>query len=181
MADESSDHPVKSMTEAATTAAQHGFQAVQDAGRRAAEGVLAGVAEFTRMFGNLKPSAVPDMDAFLQANRRNMETLSAANRVALEGAQNVAKRHMEIVQQTMQEMTEAIRELSSSDTPQARAAKQAEMVKHGYERAVAHLNELADMIQRSNGEAMEMLDHRFREAMDEVKALVEKSGQKQGS
>jgi phasin family protein len=81
----------------------------------------------------------------------------------------------------MQEMTEAIRELSSSDTPQARAAKQAEMVKHGYERAVAHLNELADMIQRSNGEAMEMLDHRFREAMDEVKALVEKSGQKQGS
>jgi phasin family protein len=177
---ESSDHPVKSVTEAATHAAQRGMQAAQDMGRRAAEASLAGVAEFTRMFGEMKLPAMPDMDTFLQAHRRNMETLSAANRVALEGAQNVAKRHMEIVQQTMQEMTEAIRELSSPDSPQTRAAKQAEMVKHAYERAVAHLKELADLIQRANGEALEMLDHRFREAMDEVKAMAEKSGQKHG-
>ena len=36
--------------------------------------------------------------------------------------------------------------------------------------------ELGDLIQRSNSEAMELLNNRFTEALDEVKTLVEKSG-----
>ena len=39
-----------------------------------------------------------------------MEVLSNANRLALEGAQAVARRHMEIMQQTMTEFTEHARE-----------------------------------------------------------------------
>ena len=169
------DNPVGKMTEQAGQATQRGMQAAQDVGRRATEAGMAGMAELTRMFSDMKFPAMPDMDAFLQAHRRNMETLSAVNRVALEGAQTVAKRHMEIVQQTMQEMTETIRELSHPETPQARAAKQAELIKHSYEKAVAHMRELADLIQRANGEAVAMLNQRFAEAMDEVKALAENS------
>ena len=168
------------MANQARAATERGMQTAQDMGRRATEASLAGMNEFTRMFSEMKFPAMPDMEAFLQAHRRNMETLSAANRVALEGAQTVAKRHMEIVQQTMQEMTETIRELSHPESPQARAAKQAELIKHAYERAVAHMKELADLIQRSNGEALAMLNQRFAEAMDEVKAMAEKSGQKHG-
>jgi phasin family protein len=177
---DSTDNPGKKVTDTMQAATQRNMQTAQDMGRRATEAGLAGMTEFTRMFSEMKFPAIPDMDSFLQAHRRNMETLSAANRVALEGAQSVAKRHMEIVQQTMQEMTETIRELSSPESPQARAAKQAEMMKHAYERAVAHIKELADLIQRANGEALEMLNHRFREAMDEVKVMAEKAGQKQG-
>ncbi len=153
-------------------------RAAQDMTRRSTEVGMAGMAEFSRMFGEMKFPMMPDMEAFLSAHRRNMETLSAANRVALEGAQTVAKRHMEIVQQTMQEMTDTIRELTSSDSPQQRAGRQAELVKQAYERAVAHMKELADLIQRSNGEALGMLNQRFVEAMDEVKSLAEKAGQK---
>ncbi len=178
---DNSDNPGKKMTDQMQAATQRGVQTAQDMGRRATEAGMAGMAEFTRMFSDMKFPAMPDMDAFLSAHRRNMETLSAANRVALEGAQTVAKRHMEIVQQTMQEMTDTIRQLSTaSDTPQARVAKQADMIKHAYERAVAHMREIADLIQRSNGEALQMLNQRFTEAMDEVKAMAEKSGQKQG-
>ena len=148
----------------------------QEMGRKGAEAGMAGMAEFTRMFGEMKFPMMPDMEGFLSAHRRNMETLASANRVALEGAQTVAKRHMEIVQQTMQEMTDTIRELTTTESPQARAARQAELVKQGYERAVAHMRELADLIQRSNGEALSMLNHRFTEAMDEVKAMAQKSG-----
>ncbi len=153
-------------------------KATQDVSKRSAEAGMAGMAEFTRMFGEMKFPMMPDMEMFLSAHRRNMETLSAANRVALEGAQTVAKRHMEIVQQTMQEMTDTIRELSSSESPQARASRQAELVKQAYERAVAHMRELAELIQRSNGEALSMLNQRFTEAMDEVKTMAQKAGQK---
>jgi phasin family protein len=75
-------------------------------------------------------------------------------------------------------MSETIRELASPDSPQARAAKQAELIKHAYERAVSNIKELADLIQRSNGEALGMLNQRFAEAMDEVKAMAEKANKK---
>ena len=83
---------------------------------------------------------------------------------------------MEIMQQTMSEMSENLRDIASPESPQARAAKQAEMLKTAYERAVAHIKELADLIQRSNGEALSMLNARFTEAMDEVKQLAAKQG-----
>ena len=133
-------------------------------------------ADFTKMFSEMKFPAMPDMDMFLQAHRRNIETLSAANRVALEGAQAVARRHMEIMQQTMSEMAETMQALASPGAPQQRAAKQAELMKSAYERAVANMRELAELIQKANGEAVTLLNKRFVEAMDEVKRLAESSG-----
>ncbi len=134
--------------------------------------------DFTKIFAELKFPAVPDIDAFVSASRRNIETLTAANKLALEGAQAVARRHMEIVQQSMAEIGEAVRSLATSETPQAKAARQAELLKAAYERSVANIKELSDMIQRSNEEALQLLHRRFTEAMDEVKALADKSGGK---
>jgi phasin family protein len=128
--------------------------------------------DFTKIFADMKLPGLPNMDAFVTANRKNMETLSAANRVALEGAQAVARRHMEIMQQSMMEMTEAMRAMASLEAPQAKAAKQAELLKSAYEHAVANMKELADLIKHSNGEALALINKRFVEAMDEVKALT---------
>ena len=119
--------------------------------------------------------AMPDMEALAAAQRKNIEAFSAANRVALEGAQAVARRHMEILQQSVAEMTEAMKALSAADAPQDKAAKQAELAKSTYEKAVANLQELAELIQRSNSEALGLLNKRFAEAMDEVKTLVGKA------
>ncbi len=130
--------------------------------------------DFTKLFGDMKLPKVPDMEVFLAANRRNMETLTAANKVAMEGAQAVARRHMEIMQQSMTELTEAMKSLASVEAPQDRAAKQADMLKQAYQRAVTHMNEMRDLIQHSNAEALELLNKRFAEAMDEVKSLAEK-------
>ena len=134
------------------------------------------LTEMTRRFTEMRfPTMIPDSTALLAAHRRNMEVLSNANRLALEGAQAVARRHMEIMQQTMTELSEHMRELSTPETPQAKAARQAELVKKSYERAVANIRDLSDLIQRSNGEALSVLSERFKEAMDEVKGLLEKS------
>lgn len=142
-----------------------------------AEAGAAMMGEFNRMFREMKLPAMPDMQAVMSAHRRNLETLSAANRVALEGAQAVARRHMEIMQQTMAELGETMQALASAEAPQAKAARQAELLKQAYERAVANMRELSDLIQRSNGEALSLLNQRFSEAMDEMKSLVHQSGQ----
>ena len=165
----------KAMSSTASAMQGHAEQATAkatDMGRQMMEKGMAGMAEFSRLFADLKMPGMGGMETFLAAQRRNMEVLSAANRVALEGAQAVAKRHMEIMQQTMAEMTESMRDMASPESPQVKAAKQAEMLKLAYERAVAHIRELADLIQRANGEAIEMLNKRFTEALDEVKKLA---------
>ena len=170
-----SDDPATRMQNATAKAAENATQM----GRSAIETGMAKMAEYSRMFSDMKVPAMPgmpDMDSFLSLHRKNLEVLTAANKVALEGAQTVARRHMEIMQETMQEVSETMRDLATADSPQAKAAKQTEKMKQSYERAVANVKELADLIQRSNGEALGMLHHRFTEAMDEVKLLAEKTG-----
>ena len=132
-------------------------------------------SDFTKLFATMKMPAMPDMDAFVAASRRNMEVLTAANRIALEGAQAVARRHMEIMQQNMAEMSSALQSMSAHDTPQAKAARQADLLKQAYEHSVSNMKEIGDLIQQSHAEAMTLLNKRFAEAMDEVKALADKS------
>ena len=130
--------------------------------------------DLSKLFGEMKVPPLPDMEAVLTAHKRNLEALSEANRVALEGAQAVAHRHMEIMQSTMSGLTEALKNLSASDNPATRAAKQTDLLKQAYENAVSNTRDLGDLIQKSNAEAMEKLNHRFSEAMTEMKALFKK-------
>jgi phasin family protein len=132
--------------------------------------------DMMRMLAEFRLPQMADLEGLAQAQRRNLEALSAANRVALEGAQMVARRHMEIVQQSMGELTDAMRSMGANETPQARAARQAELLKAGYERAVNNMKELADLIQRSNSEALSLLNKRFTDAMEEVRGMMEKGG-----
>ena len=130
--------------------------------------------DLKKAFGEMKSPALPDIDVVLATHRRNLEALSEANRVALEGAQAVARRHMEIMQATMTGLTETLKDLSASDTPATRAAKQTDLLKQAYENAVSNTRELGDLIQKSNAEAMEKLNLRFSEAMSEMKMLFKK-------
>lgn len=131
--------------------------------------------EFTKLFGDLKLPNMGGAEALMAAHQRNIEALSAANRIAMEGAQTVAKRHMELMQQTMTELTDTLRGLASPGAPQEKAAEQAELLKRAYERAVSNTHEMSEVIRRANAEAVDLLNKRIAEAMDEVKTLVAKA------
>jgi phasin family protein len=134
------------------------------------------VQDFGRMFADLKPPVAADTEALMAAYRRNMDALSAASRVALDGAQAVARRHLEIMQQSMAELSETMRSLAAPGaSPQAGIAGQGELLRQAYERAAANIRELGELIQRSNGEALDLLNKRFAEAAEEVKALSAKA------
>ena len=127
--------------------------------------------DMTKFFAEFRMPAMPDMTELAKAQQKNLEAITAANKVALEGARAFAERHMQIVQQSMAEMQDAMRSMASPGDPQQQAAKQAEMAKAAYERATAQMQELADLIKKSSGEALSVLHARFAEAMEEVKKL----------
>lgn len=140
-------------------------------------GATSGIPDFDlrKFFADVKLPALPDVESVLTAHRKNLDALSEANRTALEGAQAVAKRHMEILQQTTAELTEALRQLSVSTPPTERAAKHAELLKQAYEHGVANTRELSELIQKANTEALARLSSRFKELLDEMKTLFKKN------
>lgn len=131
--------------------------------------------DFMKIFSEFKMPAMPDLSAFAEAQKRNIEALTTANKLAMEGAQAVARRNMEIMQQAMGEMTEAMSAMSSQEPAAAKAARQAEMLKAAYEKAVGNMKEISELIQKSNGEALSVLNARFTAAMEEAKSLMAKS------
>jgi phasin family protein len=133
---------------------------------------MADFGEFGKLFADMKLPAIPDLEAFVAASRRNMETLAAANRIAMEGARLVGRRHMEMEQQWMTELTEALRVMLSCEASQANAAKQAELLKQAYERAAADMKKFSDLIQHSTAEAVTLLNARTVDALSEIRLLA---------
>ena len=53
-----------------------------------------------------------DSKALIEAQRKNVEAMTQANRVALEGVQAIAQRQAEILRQAMEESSKVMRELA---------------------------------------------------------------------
>jgi len=130
--------------------------------------------DLTKIMGEFKLPAL-DVEAVMASQRRNLEVLGQANKLAIEGAQAVARRNFEIMQAAMNEMGDAMKALTAAESPQAKAAKQAELTKTAYEKALANMKEIADLIQKCNTDAVGLLQKRIGEALDEVKVMVEKA------
>ena len=129
--------------------------------------------DITKMMADFKVPGI-DMDAMMQAQRKNIEALTAANQLAMEGVQAVAHRQMEILRQTMEEASKTVQGMMSAGTPEEGAAKQAELIKTAFEKALTNMTEMAEMIARSNYEAADVLSKRISATLDEIKAAAAK-------
>lgn len=130
---------------------------------------------FSSMFAAMTPTATPGVAAIIAAQQRNIEALSAANRIALENAQAIARRQTEIMQQTLAELGEAVRSLADPGAAPSTPAHQAERMQQAFGRAVANMQELSGLIQRASGEAAGVLNERLAAATEEARALMAKS------
>ncbi len=85
----------------------------------------------------------------LASQRKNIEAFTAANQRAVEGAQAVAKRQVELVRESVEELSKATKELVTAGSAEDKMTKQAETAKDAFESAVASVNELAGLMQKS--------------------------------
>jgi phasin family protein len=129
--------------------------------------------DFTKIAGQFK---MPNFgaDALIEAQRKNIEAVTAANRIALEGVQALTQRQVEIVRQAWDESASAVEKLSAAGKPEEKLAKQAELAKQVLEHGLANLRELTEMGAKSNSEAAELISQRVVEGFDEMKAEIEK-------
>ncbi len=112
-----------------------------------------------------------DTQTVVQSQQKNLEALAAANRVVFEGVQMLTRRHAEIANQNFTKTTAALTELAGVTDPHANLTKQAELMKEAYEGAVANSKELADISAKAHEEAVNLLNARVGELLEEVKAV----------
>jgi len=129
--------------------------------------------EFTKMASAYKVPAF-DMDAIFAGQRKNIEALTAANKAAADGMKQVAERQAEILQDSLDEATKAFESLGKSATAKDAASKQAELYQTAFSKALANMQELADMVAKSSAEATEVVNARMAENLEEIKVLAKK-------
>lgn len=124
--------------------------------------------DISKYLGDFKVPGV-DVDSLVSSQRKNIEALTQANKLAYDGLQAVVKRQAEILRQTVDEIAQATKDIAEPGNPQDKAAKQAELAKDVFERSLSNLRELSEMIAKANTEAFDLLNKRFTQSLDEVR------------
>ena len=78
----------------------------------------------------------------MACQRRNIEALSQANQLAVEGVQAVARRQIEIARQAFEDVSVLFREMAQPTSTEDRIAKNTEYAKQMLEKSVSHGREI---------------------------------------
>lgn len=131
------------------------------------------IFDITKMLSNLKAPGI-DVSALMDAQRKNLEAIAAANKVTLEGMQTIARRQAEIMAQAVTEASSMAQQLAGATNPQDAGAKHADLVRQAFEKALANMRELAELFSKTNSEAFDLINKRFTESVEELKATLAK-------
>ena len=122
-----------------------------------------------KMIAQFKMPGV-DMSAIVDARRKDIEALVAANSAAMEAMQALARKQTEMMTQAVQGMQAAAKSAAGSVGD---PAKQTEAVRKAFEKTLADMKELAEMARRSQADAMAHLTNRGNEHLQEIKKLMQ--------
>ena len=116
-----------------------------------------------------------DVEAVWAAQRRNLEALTQANQLAVEGVHALAKRQIEMTQQALEDMSTMVREMAQPSSTEERIAKHTEYTKKMIDKGLTHGREIAALATKAGSEATEVLQKRTTESLDEMRAFACKS------
>ena len=129
-------------------------------------------ADMTKMF---EGASVPgfDTEAVTEAQKKNVQAFVDANRVAAEGYQSLFKKQVEVMQASISELTETMKEATTTPLSAEGAEKRLEAAKAQFENGVAIFTDLSDAARKTNEEAFAIIRARFTEGVEEVRDVTE--------
>lgn len=126
--------------------------------------------QFARMFREMEmPKA--DIEAIVASQRKTLEAFNTANQAALEGVRALSARQAQIVRDAVADSQAALDALGKAKSPKDAVAKQAELARKAYDKAVADLVELRDLANQAGVAASAPINARIQDGFDEVKEL----------
>ena len=126
------------------------------------------VFDFTKLMSQFRLPGV-DFAALVDRERKNIDALTKANRIAFEGWQRLVSRQAEMLQETMKKV---IADAGQQDAKK----KRADLAKEGFEKALANMRELAEITTQSQKEAFDVVRKRIEENVEGIRNLGKKTG-----
>ena len=116
-----------------------------------------------------------DTDAMMAAQQKNVDAMIEANKVVTAGYQDLYKRQIALFEAAVAQAKDKLTEVQGQQTLTAEQATQnVEAMKAAFEKAAADVNELAEVAQKANTGAFEIVKARAEDAVAEFKAAAEK-------
>jgi phasin family protein len=130
--------------------------------------------DFTKYLKDMKVPGL-DLDAIVTSQKKNVEALTNANRLAFEGMQAVMQRQAELLRQSVEEYAKTAQSMGDMKDPQEAMARQTDMAKQAFERMISNMREMSELMAKSNNEVFELLNKRFGETLEEMKGMMDKA------
>ncbi len=133
-----------------------------------------GFFDVTKVMGDFRVPGI-DVEAAVASQRKNIEAITQANQLAVEGVQALMRRQVEITRQAMEDFSAMFRDfVQPNGTPEDRIVKQAEYSKLAIEKSLSNAKELTELVTKANTEAFNVINKRVTESLDEVRDFAKK-------
>lgn len=129
-------------------------------------------ANLTKMFEQFKVPGL-DMGSMIEARRKDMDALIEANKSAYESMQAVARKQTEILTHAMESLQTYAKEWSAASGGAPDPARQTELAQEIYQKALADMTVLAEIVRKAQSDAMAGIMKRSAESVEEMKKLMQ--------
>lgn len=124
--------------------------------------------EMFKRFGESLKLPPVDINAVMEAQRKNLEALEQSARAAGAGAASLMNRQREAIESGLRDATEMAQSLRTPGAPGEMLGKQADFARRSFEAAVKNAGDMAEIVRQSGTESVEILRKRVRESMEET-------------
>lgn len=131
--------------------------------------------EFTKNLTVFTSFQFFDPKSLLDIQRKNIEALSEAGTLALEGLQAVAKCQTELLSQAAEDTSAVVKEIMSDGSHEQKMARQTDLAKKSYEKSVTNWRELTETVSKSGKEATAIINDRVTSSLTELKSTLDKT------
>jgi phasin family protein len=146
--------------------------------------------DFTKIFTQYNPTAMNeqmqqmfsqfnlpnvDMKAITESQQKNIDAVTAANRAAVDGMQELIQCQATILQEAMKEGASMLSNINVPNVPSEPAEfsqQQSKLVEETMQKALANAANLSDIVTKTQKETSQLLTQRFDAAMKELKDSV---------
>ena len=126
--------------------------------------------DFSKLIEQFKLPGI-DVHLMMEARRKDLEALAAANRTAVEGVQALGRKQTEILRTTLEEVQSLVKHLTPAGSGGS-SASATEVVQQALQKTFTNMRELAESAYKSQSDAFAIVNQRVQENIREVESLL---------
>lgn len=125
-------------------------------------------ADFSKILERFKVPGV-DLPALAESGRKDMEALVEANKAAYQGLQALARKQTEMLTEALAKIQDAARHAAGAQP----GSRTSDLAREAYHKTLADMKELADIVRKSQAEALTKVTDRAIEHLQELKKMIQ--------